>query len=1294
MSDSLSPKATISRLFGSQSSSAQSPSSPTGGGGGSGGGGGILKNTSTSSSSSPNILRRRTRDLTNPFELASRVVDVVVDNVGMAAKRVTLESITTSIANIAKGDKKSKESSIASTAAPGVAQAYSVILQHICAPLWTIEQPRSMAAFQSSSALPSTSAPSSPQRLHKLDQRQFDMCGVVQLLDSKTHEQILPMLSDKPDLTTAYIVLLLWRLALMEGGEAVRMSWPDVLASLMSEKRNSDDDIGFEEKENDEQHAPDHSRRPLQEVGGRSWKPKGAASLPLDLHNLRHDLMHYVMKASVCFRYNYTDPLLHFVLEDIACRKLFLTSFSEGFVGLVAGIKHATYLSKYFLFLSTPLEQGGSRSGGAAGGDGNNSGADGDSSFYQIRLSCVDSVALQQAYHDAFLAVQNFIHRNDTSHVVLKALTIALLACKNLDETLLVPNLLYFLNYALRLSYVADLECLVALIDAVKIFVAKPNPVGGSAAEAIRVLSRSIANTNVIARDFSATLFVGGARMRSFRRQTAFVLTSPYCARASLFNQILWTPAEMSHGANVDFPCLTPSNVNYLTRESCGYFDDTSLYIANQAINIFQALYELQTSQNKDSAVSIKVIFGIPHHQLIPFFPKLFRLLGEFTMNHQLTPALVRELNDIYISIQDAFQPVKGQMKLRMESPRVPISPTKVYLLSEEKDSDNLLKSISDDYFVAADQRMSDKETAFLHPDQALSLRQHVENRLRLVVCAGGGVLRRVATSLLRIQQLYPGNLAKIQLYLIPFGFANDMACWLARQDPIYHNLVLAPFLSHKILDVEHPTPELMTQAPKIEAMGLSMRMVVNNYVQHALEFRDVAIYQAECWRGDTAYYIPFVTNFEVGMHINLSVASNVCNDKDAMAKLTPPQSHLSTFSEIKTKRSLRALATMARVANRMSSAFGGPVDEPNASFASTSSTPGIGPSPMPLADVKLTHNPRDYAQVIATPNGTCMITFGDMSEAVDRVLVRMHGTRGIKLSNRKAADGPDLVNVCTGSDVLDWVSTTYHVYDSRAAEAAAQSLLSARIIVNIASNVGRDSNKFFADAIYTLLPREELDSQPLCCPGRRSALCEAANINKIDVEEAIATTTNTVVPSMRCRVTFAPGDESDLQYNDLFDSSRGAVTNDAGDAPGGASTAFRDIFSLKLKSTGSPGDYGSPPSPTSIHLTMSIHEIEKKKLSRPREIGDVYEQYQLVLGRNGMVDPKACLNIEHKPPTQQAGPAAEAAAMGLFCMCDGDVFGPFSRISVRAVMVKPDEGKKENLGSLRIMTFSKNLAY
>lgn len=1315
------------------------------------------------------LLRRRDRETRNALSFAARALTDVVDTVEAAAKKVSLGSIATAVANMTR-DKKAT-TTVAQQAAPaGVTQACSVIFQHVLAPLWAVER----KVLSSPNHVPLTT-PDCVRLMREMDAATVILEGSPSLL-----EQHIAALQQSTDLATLFMILLCAKIRWIESQEPLTLpeafgaanivgdlhssanresssgspksgggksggshlsitnpSFEQLCYALREEFLHRDDtDSKFEDSRlNDESQTADQSKRRLEEVGGKQWKPKGAVLLTPTVHEVRRSLLLTLMYASIVLTYNYNDVLLQFVVDEITCKQLFLTSFSEGFSALVSGVKGPKYVSKYVVFgCRDGLRDSGNAAGagglsalgstsasGAGGGDPQGSSSATATAYYAVPVVGVDSVLLQDVAVAVELALHNFTHRNDTAPVLFQAFVLAVRQLATNDR--MAPIALFHrISVALKVSYIADMELLVALVDEVKLLVTRPNPIGSGALGLLEQLFANLRNVNALQRDELQKLFVGGPE-RSFRRVPAYVIVTPFCARAHVFTQIFWGSIDQRRGENINYPAVLPAGMDPQTRLPLSQFDDTTTCISNNLINIFQALYELQSDDDDSSTkIDLRLLFSISPTTLAALFPAACQLLDKvgglsFSSIHKNESSL-QVLREMYMTIQDRHRPASGAVKFRLECPWLPVIPLRLHKFFEKDDLEVILKTICDDFATSCDARINERDVAYLHPTNHLSLRMYVDSSAKIVLGGGSGLLRRAVTAALRLQQNYPGTFVRPLFYMLPLGYGNDIAAWLARVDPVYRERVFNPLLAAPVSAVDPPSQEQWQSLPQsTDLLSLVRRDYINDFLTFGSYVNEIVVYQAECQFLESFYgscYIPFVSNFEVGVHINNAVLSSTKNGTLPSNLMIAPSVmvHGSSFS---TEKFRQVKSGLSRQNTSQSSGSDG--SNPNMPLGTSQSS-----SSFVLVSPSTAHTP-------STANAFS-ITIGESQESLDRILTRMHGARGIPTSTKQhLLDGSELQDAASGEDILDWISTSYHMYDLNAAKSVAQALLDSKLLIALSVPLGKDPQRFTDAGLYAIIPREDIDAQPLCPPSSKSSLCEQSNLHRLELEDFVTGSgasgglsspmaAQGVGPNggpscMKLRVTFQSYNA--LQYNDLVDSK---------------DTQHREIVYIKLKSSGSPDDIGSLANPTLPTLAMTCLQDGKRKSGsgvtgasrQQRDLGELLDHYQIKFGERDAIDPRNCLQFDFVPrqadavagsqplpfannsfgvssPSdrqQQVPPPASvkksADQMGMYCMCDGDVFGPFSNIRIKPVAVKMVDKDRASYATASVMSFVKPL--
>lgn len=1183
---------------------------------------GASSSSPTGSPTGVNLLRKKNKDKGNPFNTASKLMGAMVDSVETLGKKVTTNLSLDNIAQSFAGSPKTKVRDVQMTAPVGVTQAFSLALTHIVAPLWSVGG-KPLGVHR-------------PISLKSPEVRdlaaQMDANGV----DLEVH---FDALRSSPELATAYILLLVRKLLAIElTGDNRAPLFSDIPPLLIREVVYKGE---YEEHHNDETVAHDQASRLLTEVGG-SWKPRGAADLPHHVHETRCECLINALYASVCLNYLYNDEALQHTVDALS-GQLFLLSYSETLVALMAGIKSAGYAAKYFVQLARPAV----------------------SSANRLTSDCitpapfVESVLLQECNAIVSLAVENFVHRNDTGELVIAALTRAVSICPADAHV----SLFALAGRVMHRVYAVDLHAVSLLMDAVRPFLVQPLPTGLAAMTLTSILRRALASANSLQRDLASSILVAGKDLRSYRCQPIHVVATPYCARAQIFSRIFLDKIDQQRGVSTQLPAAIPASTDPATRAPFpALLDDAVLFIANQATNVFQALYELAHGQESPASdIDLANLFSVQPAHMCPHFHTFFQLLRDKPLVElsRTAPELVSAVVETYLQMMDTEKPVKGVRRFRLEAPRIPMLPMLPIVTTEADEPNEAVKAIIDKHWRYCDQRVTEKEASWLHPKKDLTLSHFIEGYLRLVVCGGSGLVRRLVTSLLAMRNTYPGAVPDFQFYLLPFGFNNDLANWIARNDPLYMQQVVGPIQCEEMLIGDAPTAESMLAPVKESQHSLHLRRIINNFVVDAQECNDVVIYQAECVSADgSVNYIPFVANLEVGIHINMAIRSE--GGPPATAREVVSSASFSAESSTGQQLS-RAKSTLQNLKSQGSMQRGGsmtlssPEMGPNASFAG-SSLPSLGSGSFTFT----TFDTEQY------------VSFGGTTETVDRVLVRMHGLRGIPVATRKhLTESGDVRNCATGVDVLDWISTTYAVFEHNVALKSAQTLLEMHLLQCVCVPMGKEPQRFIESGLYTLCPREDIDVIPTCPPCTRSRTVEHAAAIRHGVDESGQF--GAQVPCLRMRVVFFPL-ESDICYSDLTE----------------ANCVTRDVVWLKLKSCGSSEDNGATANPTNCVLNMTMNEVEKRRPARARDVVDKFDHYQLRFGERQTVDPRCVLVIENRPP-HQSNVAADAASPGLFAAIDGDIFGPFSAIRVRPVTIRPTADRPQrNVATMTLMSFTK----
>jgi hypothetical protein len=1293
--------------------------------------------SSGGSAAAATLLRRR-KEGKSAFGAASRAIGAMMD----ITKKVRLDAITASLHDAFTGDqRKRQQQTQQAQAPPGVTHAYSAVLTHITAPTWSI------------GAKPIGVEPA----ILFNDAMVVSFC---RSLDAKGWdvELVSEILSQDPVLTTVYIALLLAKLLCLENGEW-RLNFFELAAQITRDVKHRKD---YEEHPNDEQVALDQPRRRLIEVGG-SWRPRGAVELAAPLNALRQQCLTRCMYASVCFKYQYTDENVQSLVDALASQ-LFLVNYSESVVHLVAGVKGSSYLAKYFVHIARPSSE-------ACDLDG-----------FLVEPN-VRSTALEAVNAAIDLAVSNVVHRNDTGEIVIMALIKALDICPPKQ----LRSLIKVITEVFGLICIPDLTILVQLLDSLRAFMLQPNPVGKEAYEATKLVWSALRNVGSPSRAVMSTLFVAGNDMRSFRRRPAHVLTSPYCARAYVFTKILHADVGQQRGANPLLPVALPRNVDPKTGGTIhGMLDDAVLYVANQVSNIFQSALELtshiaeedlaamQSARRKNTRLSsttstnttasmeseedlqgqmasaianvqlidLPTLFSIQPMSLCGFLPMLHLLLHPknpetiFSDPMKTKPDIFARIAEQYLVLVDGHKPVKGQRRFRLEAPHLPLRPLLLNVVTESDDMLQALKGVIDRHWKYCDQRITDRDPAHLHPKRDLSLSHFIENDIDLVIVGGTGTLRRMCETILRLRLQYPGAVPLIRLFVIPAGYDNDIASWLARHDPLYLHRVFAPFSCLPAVSVEPLSSDALNASAPPTMESLSLRNRVDSYLVHGTATNELVVFQVECVNPDgTSIFLAMSANFEFGAHVTAAVISD---------GFTCSKENLSTASLMPASAVTRgASATAGGGAAAGSPRLGR--TKSSISTASFSSRPAMD---LPFVELEAEHVQR--LQPIATGFVEQHTTLSFLQlcetirEPIERILVRMHATfRGLALATRKhPSEGKDVPFCCSGTDVLDWISTTYHLYDAKAANGAAQRLLDRGVISCAGTAAGKAPDRFTETSLYIPRPREEPDAVPTGAAAARSATYDLALSMKQSVEEAKANrqAANSGIPfAVKARVAFVPRSR-DPQYLDLMPTmTTTASTGSLGPtSPDGKSTV-REIALLKVKSVGATGDRGAEPSPINCSLQLAVYDMERKRSAamyeinqstgplsplgqsstvsaspspdrrdrsgtdnaaaagaqdkaaapvNPSNVGltpELGDHYTLSFGNGTAVDPRCVLSIDVVDDGVLAaiGPGA-GGSVGVHCVIDGDIFGPFIGFRLRPAL----SGTGEGPATIPIMSF------
>lgn len=1362
------------------------------------------------------ILRRRDRDEKSPFGIASRTFEAIRGRVEDAGKKVTLDNLSSQMASLAGREKKDKEKIVSRVAPLGVTHAYSLVLTHVIAPLWSVG--------------------TKPCGVYPpLTLRQERFVDLAKALDTRGHtlEYHLERLAANQQVVTVYIILLLARLVCIEGSDTGSPTFEELLYQTAAYTPK----LEYEEHANDETVAHDQPRRRLTEVGG-TWRAKGAAEVPHRIHQLRHRLLCDVMKASVCFKYFFNEEHVQF-LADTLCTKMFLVGYSETLVQLVAGIKGSMYVGKYMVLQCAPSFPKFTSSHPAA------------TAAESVQPDpALASALLTEVKQLAGLALSNFIHRNDTGDIVIAAMIKSTPNCPLPSIPALFTR---FVGY-LRTVYVVDVQALATLLDCVRKYALHKEPIGPTSYALMHEVSKAMRFPGSTQRALASSLVVGGVDMRSFRLQPAHVITNPYAARsAALIQALLMEPIGLQrvYGGGAPFaergvpveqisgcgmlPVAFPPQGKFVDSRrdpaagaavgsqeqfiACGqsfhFVDDTALYIANLCINIFQAAVELLgESDPKMGSIDLGLLFSIPPHVLCRYYPQLFQLVTSHqrmlqdaihqspdtsavgsaaapltaSLNTLFTapeaPQLINALHSCYLTICDQCTAERGQKRFRLESPHIPSVPLLLNVCTEQDDMNEYLKELMERHWRYCDSRVVAAErdpvngAAFLHPARDMSLSHFIENEVKLVVAGGDGTLRAVVSSIMQLQNLYPGTLLKPKVYILPFGFDNDLASWLARSDPIYYEDIHCNFLLDPVLNVDAPLVEQLKMAGTMDALtagnpcavpapapspptpsgkraappvveersplavfpplrALLLRGYLNRYLMHATCENRVIVYQAECVSAidGKLSVVPFMCNFEIGAHITqalkqLGLLSGTLHERfGGGLNAASPQAATGSDAPAQFAAEASTNSFIGTVAKSFTSN-----KVPNVSGMVGSAGLGTTSTGVPVrlaGDSSTVHCTSGAKGNLASPT----VAFGTTTETLDKILARLHGVKGPKLGIRRHIGDPrkgDIRHACSGVELLDWISTTYHVYEASIAVRAVQSLIDYGVFVCASAPHDQDMSRFCEAAIYTIREREEVDAQPRLIPSSRGAFLQLAAkyhhdaVGAISVREGfsrgaaqpfleevegdggaghdpVGHVLGGELPSLCVRVSFKGGTSGDLRYSDIDEDmvqtevlkragGKGDGEDESSAVAASVHTALvRDIVSLKIRSTGGGGDHGPVADPTSPLLQMSILQGERKKrwggawsagstasnsASRAgREPSGLFENYSLNFAPEGsggvLARPGACLTIDHegfKPGADLKDRSGALDGYGLMCSADGDVFGPFSTIRIKPI--------------------------
>ena len=1228
------------------------------------------------------LLRRRKQDK-NPFSAAAKAFGAVVDQMESLAGKVSLDNIAASLT----GALNTKRQGVVMVAgAPAcVTQAFSLALTHIVAPVWAIGA-KSLAGNQ-----PVDFGHASVSSFaHALDIRGYDL------------DVVSDALAGNLELTTVYVCLLITKLLCIENGE-YRHSFSELLGQIVRDVRPKGD---YEEQLNDETVAHDQPRRRLTDVGG-TWKPpRGAVEVPGPIHATRVRCLLNAFNASVMFRYYYSDEALHFVCDTLS-GQLFLLSYNESLVTLVPGIKGPSYLAKYFFHLASSV------SGRASSFSSNVDGVSGSASVTgtspgtalvaAAAAAClcpcsasddvVTSSLLESCTLGVRMAVDEFVHRNDTSDIVVQAINRAMNAlCPSAPSS--IAPMLKLCQITLSSVQVAEIAVLAPLMDTIRRLLVAPVPIGQTAFQIVEHLWAMIRNVGRPQRLLASSLFVAGADMRSFRRRPVHVLVSPYACRAQLATRLFTGNVEVQRkpGRPTQFAAISaalPTNAN-----SDAPPDDVVSYLANLTMNVFQAAYELSSSagdighlpQQFQAAAGVDLggLFSLPHHVLAAHYPALHTFLSGsdkiFSDPSRMDPAVMARIMEVYASIVDMHKPVKGMRKLRLESPLTPVLPLQVVALTENEDMSFVVRDAIDRNYKLCEARVFDNDPAALHPKKELALSHFIENEVKIMVLGGGGLLRRILQAVLSLRMMYPGAVPQLCLYPIPLGFDNDVASWLAREDQLYGHFVFSHVASMTTTSMDAPTVEALLTSCKPTQESLAFRYVTNHYATHANHANEVVVYQVECvFLDGTSGYLPMLSNFEMGAHVNITARAHA---------FASARDHLSPTAFIKEFN----LAARRGLSMKQ-------IDRSGGSGATT--LPALTLQPPPPQTISLCQS------LVTELSGVRWLRLGSTDVSIEHILVRMHGTRGIPVSTRRhPSEARDLLSVAAGSDLLDWVSTTFQVYDAAESLKGCQAFLDAGLIITAAVvGSGRSEGRFHEQSLFYLRSREPTDQMPMAPPTSRSQMFDLAMRMRPTVTGTAAPATGSIVgggllpqhhngsigtQTPRVKVTFvAPSSEP--QYKCFT-----------------APVATREPLALKLRAMGSAGDGGPRATPTKPTLVLAYTDVNGL-LARSRSAASLaggsggpaspltaaageargapadeeqYFHFNFSTDAGSRVDPASVLSIEAlvDAASAGAGPSATASssgpgaasnqssASGFFCTIDGDVFGPFLGVRIRPV--------------------------
>ena len=801
----------------------------------------------------------------------------------------------------------------------------------------------------------------------------------------------------------------------------------------------------------------------------------------------------------------------------------------------------------------------------------------------------------------------------------------------------------------------------------------------------------------------------------------------------------------------------------------------------------------LQIARTIVEHVDLRILYSIPPsimvanvQRIIALFPKQIvagqhsepAKLRVFSDLSHVSPAVLSAVYELYLSIADYAKPVRGIAKAyRNENALRPIRPVITSVLSESEPVTDSFREMCMALWKHCDARILDSEPASTHPQKDLALSQFVEDEMDIALLAGGGTLRRLATAIVTQKIEFPGTVPNPRFYILPCGADNDLASWIARSDATYRINVFAPVVirqptkaSVKPDELAQPNELAQHAPPTLDA--LLLRRTLDFYAQNARYQNDVIVYQVECHQADGSKGVTMMcSNFEIGMHVNVAaVATQTSTGKESLVE--PPKPRVQTKSggaAAAAAADLSSSSSPQRGGNRTSSQFGdtlsatsgggGPAASDRGS--STSGT-GIQPStfkPLPRYDGEgdpeaWTGMPHTQAakQYLKTACGQLFVQIGDVIESADWLMLQMHGPQGLKLHTRRNPSDSNSVlqNCATGSDVLDWLGSVYHAFDTRGAVVAAQQLLELGFLVCVAVAPGRSPANFHEICLYVPRARHGSDYPTAPIPTSKSRPYGIAQGVK-DVLSSLSHAETVVgdkerepgtggkrfevpkpIPQLNCTVrvgfTHRPQDAHYFELSPPSEDSVSSVASAVGHTsameshgegghhhapakPLGPADIVRprDLVFLKVRSCGSKGDAGPVADPCSCALQMSICETPtagRKDSVLPRDAttssGDPVvpplEQRHFTLhfgardAHTGKmeIDPRCELAIDTALPAPEDRtaplPRDAGGPANLFCAIDGDVLGPFAAFRIRPVLI--DVAKKLP-ATLSVMSFT-----